>query len=103
MEGHAKSSIGDIEKGHRLSIELTDDVLQILDEIERAKRRGTIVANVNGLVFTRDDGRAINKDIITQAVRVARKRAKVENVRFHDYRHSAKAEWSHRAFTSTWG
>lgn len=56
MEGSAKSSIGDIEKGHRLSIELTDDGLQILDEIERAKRRGTIVANVNGLVFTTDEG-----------------------------------------------
>ena len=48
----------------------------------RAKRRGTIVANVNGLVFTRDDGRAINKDMITQAVRVARKRAGVADFRF---------------------
>ena len=47
------------------------------------------MANVNGLVFTRDDGRAINKDIITQAVRVARKRAGVADFPFHDYRHSA--------------
>ena len=33
MEGYAKSSIGDIEKGHRLRIEITDALLQI-DEIE---------------------------------------------------------------------
>ena len=75
---------------------LTDRVLEILDEIEREKRRGAIVANVNALVFTRDDGRAITKDMITQAVRVARKRAKVADFRFHDYRHSAKTEWSRR-------
>jgi integrase len=73
---------------------LTDTVLEVLDEIDREKRRGAIVANVNGLVFTRDDGRAITKDMITQAVRVARKRAGVVDFRFHDYRHSAKTEWS---------
>ena len=38
----------------------------------------------------------ITKGMITQAVRVARKRAKIENFRFHDYRHSAKTEWSRR-------
>jgi integrase len=51
---------------------------------------------MNGLVFTRDDGRPITKDMVTHAVRVARKRAKIENFRFHDYRHSAKTEWSRR-------
>ena len=85
---------GRVKTGVEQRAPLTDRVLEILDEIEREKRRGTIVANVNGLVFTRDDGRAINKDMITQAVRVARKRAKVDNFRFHDYRHSAKTEWS---------
>lgn len=73
---------------------LTDCVLEVLDDVEQQKRRGAIVANVNGLVFTRDDGRAINKDMITQAVRLARKRAGVTDFRFHDYRHSAKTGWS---------
>ena len=72
---------------------LTDRVLQVLDEIEQEKRRGNIVANVNGFVY-RNDGRAINKDMITQAIRLARKRAGVSDFRFHDYRHSAKTEWS---------
>jgi len=75
---------------------LTERVLEVLDEIERQKRCGAIVANVNGLLFTRDDGRAITKDMITQAVRVARKHAGVVDFRFHDYRHSAKTAWSRR-------
>ena len=85
---------GRVKTGVEQRAPLTDHVLEILDEIEREKRRGSIVANVNGLVFTRDDGRAITKDMITQAVRVARKRAGVADFRFHDYRHSAKTEWS---------
>src|SRR5882724_4054112 len=40
--------------------------------------------------------RAITKDMITQAVRVARKHAGVVDFRFHDYRHSAKTAWSRR-------
>src|SRR5687768_6862550 len=75
------SAGGRVKTGVEQRVPLTDRVLEILDEIEREKHRGTIVANVNGLVFTRDDGRAINKDMITQAVRLARKRAKVENLR----------------------
>jgi len=63
---------GRVKTGVEQRAPLTDGVIAIMDEIEREKRRGTIVANVNGLVFTRGDGRAINKDMITQAVRVAR-------------------------------
>ncbi len=87
---------GRVKTGVEQRAPLTDRVLEILEEIEQEKRSGAIVANVNGLVFTRDDGRPITKDMITQAVRVARKRAKIENFRFHDYRHSAKTEWSRR-------
>jgi integrase len=75
---------------------LTDRVLEVLDEVARERRRGLIGTNASGLIFTRDDGRAITKDMITQAVRVARKRAKIADFRFHDYRHSAKTEWSRR-------
>ncbi len=85
---------GRVKTGVEQRAPLTDRVLQVLDEIEQEKRRGNIVANVNGFVFTRNDGRAINKDMITQAIRLARKRAGVSDFRFHDYRHSAKTEWS---------
>ena len=87
---------GRVKTGVEQRAPLTDRVLEILDEIERERRAGRILANVNGLIFTRDDGRAIRKDMITQAVRVARKRAKVGDFRFHDYRHSAKTQWSRR-------
>jgi hypothetical protein len=36
----------------------------VLQEIRTLRLRGAIVANVHGLVFTRDDGRAITKDMI---------------------------------------
>jgi integrase len=85
---------GRVKTGVEQRAPLTDRVLELIDEIDREKRRGNIVPNVNGLVFTRDDGRVINKDMITQAVRLARKRAGVSDFRFHDYRHSAKTEWS---------
>jgi len=85
---------GRVKTGVEQRAPLTDRVLEVLDELEREKRRGKIIANVNGLIFTRDDGRALKKDMITQAVRVARKRAGVADFRFHDYRHSAKTEWS---------
>lgn len=45
---------------------LTDRLLEVLEEVEQEKRRGAIVTNVNGLVFTRGDGRPITKDMITQ-------------------------------------
>jgi integrase len=85
---------GRVKTGVEQRAPLTDRVLEILEDIEREKRSGKILANVNGLVFTRDDGRPIKKDMITQAVRVARKRTGVVDFRFHDYRHSAKTEWS---------
>jgi integrase len=87
---------GRVKTGVEQRAPLTDRALEILEEIESEKRQRKILANVTGLVFTRDDGRAINKNMITQAVRLARKRAKLNDFRFHDYRHSAKTEWSRR-------
>jgi integrase len=85
---------GRVKTGVEQRAPLTDRVLEILDEIDHDRRRGKIKPNESGLIFTRDDGRAITKDMITQAVRVARKRAGVTNFRFHDYRHAAKTAWS---------
>jgi hypothetical protein len=54
------------------------------------RKSGKIVANINGLIFTRDDGIAITKAMLTGAVGTARRRAKVSDFRFHDYRHVAQ-------------
>jgi integrase len=72
---------------------LTDRVLQVLEEVEREKRREKIV-DVNGPIFTREDGRRITKDMIAQAVQLACKRAGVADFVFHDYRHTALTEWA---------
>ena len=64
---------------------VTDRAVEVLDEIDRERRVGRIVANVNGLIFTRDDGRAITKDMITAAIKTARRRTKVNDFRFTTY------------------
>jgi integrase len=60
------------------------------------KKRGPMVPNIEDLVFTRADGRAIDKDMITGALKRARKKTGVKDFRFHDYRDSAKTNWSRR-------
>jgi integrase len=87
---------GRVKTGVEQRAPLTDRVLEVLDEVARERRCGTIGTNARGPIFTRDDGRPITNDMITQAVRVARKRAKIADFRFHDYRHNAKTEWSRR-------
>lgn len=77
-------------------------MLQVLDEVEQEKHRGNIVANVNGLVFTRDDGRAINKDMITQAIRLARNRAGVSDFAFMTTGTAQKHNGRVKAFTLMW-
>ncbi len=73
---------------------LTDRALEILNEIKRDKRRGAVVANVNGLIFTRDDGRAITRSMISDAVQKAVRDAGVKKYRFHDYRNTALTDWA---------
>jgi integrase len=73
---------------------LTDRALEILNEIKTDKRRGAVVANVNGLIFTRDDGRAITRSMIGDAVQKAVRDAGVKKYRFHDYRNTALTDWA---------
>jgi integrase len=75
---------------------LTDRVAEILDEIE-LQRKQSKVRNVHGLVFTRDNGKPINKDAITGTLRRACRDAKVKDFRFHDFRHCAKTAWAQMA------
>jgi hypothetical protein len=47
---------------------LTARARVILQEIRAEKRNGAIVPNAMGLIFTRDDGRPITKDMIEAQV-----------------------------------
>ena len=73
---------------------LTDRALEILDEIKREKRSGAVGANVNGLIFTRDDGRPITRSMISDAIQKAVRDARVKKYRFHDYRNTALTNWA---------
>lgn len=74
---------------------LTDRFRQILEEIHQ-ERKHSKVKNIGGFVFTREDGRPINKDMITGAIKRACKNAGVKDFRFHDFRHCAKTAWARR-------
>ena len=47
---------------------LTKRAREILDEIRREKRSGAIIPNVNGLVFTKEDGEPITKGMINEQI-----------------------------------
>lgn len=87
---------GRLKTGTRQVSPLTERAKQILDDIRKDKKSGAIVPNVNGLVFTREDGRAISKNMITKAVKRAAKNAGVQDFRFHDYRHTALTDWARK-------
>jgi integrase len=86
---------GRIKTGVRQVAPLTARVAEILDEIE-AERKQSKIRNVHGLVFTRDNGKRINKDAITGTLKRACRDAKVRNFRFHDLRHCAKTAWARK-------
>jgi len=53
--------------------------------------------NIEGLVFTRADGRVIGTGIEYGRDQTRAQEAGVKDLRFHDYRHSAKTRWSRRS------
>jgi integrase len=74
---------------------LTARARAILDEI-KAERRTRSIIPLNGLVFTREDGRPITKDMIQSQVEKAIKDTKVKKFTFHNYRNTALTEWARR-------
>jgi integrase len=74
---------------------LTERFREIVAEIHQERKRSK-VKNIGGLVFTREDGRAINKDMITGTLKRICKKASVKDFRFHDFRHCAKTAWARR-------
>lgn len=74
---------------------LTPRACAILDEI-KAERRNRAIVPLNGLVFTREDGRRITKDMIHAQVEKAIKEAGVKKFTLHNYRNTALTEWAPR-------
>jgi len=85
---------GRMKTGSEQASPLTDRALEILDEIKKEKRGGTVGAKVNGLIFTRDDGRPITRSMISDAIQKAVRDAGVKKYRFHDYRNTALTKWA---------
>ncbi len=77
---------------------LTARFREILEEIRQDQKRSK-VQNIGGLVFTREDGRPINKDMVTGAMERACKKAGIRDFRFHDFRHCAKTAWAERGIS----
>lgn len=75
---------------------LTTRARAIVDEIRMEKRTGEIVPNVNGLIFTRDDGRPITKGMIEYRIEAVLKSTGVKKFTFHNYRNTALTEWARR-------
>lgn len=96
-EGGRKKTQGHTDLVQRAP--LTDRVIEILDDIRRDRLAGKIVANVNGLVFTRNDGAPITKDMIEAAMKTALRLAKIKDFRFHDYRHCAQTRWAEQGIS----
>ena len=61
---------------------LTDRAREVLDEIAADRKARRIVGNVEKLIFTRDDGRRITRDMISRAVKRASKKAGVKSSSF---------------------
>jgi site-specific recombinase XerD len=59
---------------------LTNRALEILDEIEAEKKKGAIINNIKGLLFTREDGRHITREMISRAVKRAWKTAQIKSL-----------------------
>ena len=75
---------------------LTEKARAVLQEIRSLRRRGAIDTNVHGLVFTRDDGRTITKDMIQFQVEKVITTTKVKKFVFHNYRNTALTAWARR-------
>ena len=74
---------------------LTARARAILDEI-KAERRSRAIVPLNGLVFTREDGRPVTKDMIQSQIEKAIKETGVKKFTFHNYRNTALTEWARK-------
>jgi integrase len=73
---------------------LTEKAREIYEQIRADKKAGVIVPNLNGYVFTLNDGTRINRGHIHAQVKKALKQTGVKKFTFHNLRHTALTEWS---------
>jgi integrase len=73
---------------------LTDRARRILEEIRSQRRSGAIVPNLNGLVFTLNDGTPINRGHIHAQIKKALRETGVRKFVFHNLRNTALTEWA---------
>ena len=97
--GVIKPEGGRIKTGVERVSPLTKRAREILDEIRREKRSGAIIPNVNGLVFTKEDGAPITKRMINGQIEKAVRKTRVKKFVFHNYRNTALTEWARRVAT----
>jgi integrase len=76
---------------------LTDRAREILMEIKEEKKTGTVISNVNGLVFTQQDARPLNRGHLQAQVKKA-VRSGINKLKFHDLRNTALTQWRPEAF-----
>jgi integrase len=85
--GHKKTKVAQVSP-------LTDKAREIYEQIKAEKKAGTIVPNLNGLVFTFNDGTKITKGHIHAQIKKARKTTHVKRFKFHDLRNTALTNWA---------
>jgi integrase len=74
---------------------LTPRARTILDEM-KAERRSRAILRLNRVVFTREDGQPITKDMIQSQIEKAIKATGIKKFTFHNYRNTALTEWARR-------
>ena len=70
---------------------LTQRAREILAEIGAEKNEMTI-PNVSGLIFTRDNGTSVSKDMLRAQIKKAVSSG-LRKFKFHDYRNTAMTQW----------
>jgi integrase len=86
---------GRLKTAVRQAAPLTDAVKKVLADIKRERKR-TKVQTISSLIFTREDGRPITRDMVNKGRLKVCKLATVSDFRFHDTRHTAKTAWARR-------
>lgn len=93
-QGTIKPDGGRKKSGVEQVSPLTEKARQIVEEIKSEKRSGAIVSNLQGLVFTLNDGTPINKSMIHAQVKKAIRETGVKKFVFHNLRNTALTEWA---------
>jgi integrase len=73
---------------------LTPKAREVLEQIRTEKKNGAIVANLQNLVFTLNDGTPITRGLIHSQIDKAIKNTDVKKFVFHNLRNTALTQWA---------